>query len=135
MGLDMFLIGRKTYKGDYSKPEGGRFPKEDGYDVVERRLDLGYWRKHPNLHGYIINTFRDGKDDCEPIPLGTERILEIVSAVKSRALPGTTGFFFGRSEDTEEQREYDIQTLMAAYRWMSEDDPDNYRDVIYQASW
>ena len=50
MGLDMFLIGRKTYKGDYSKPEGECFPKEDGYDVVERRLDLGYWRKHTNLH-------------------------------------------------------------------------------------
>jgi hypothetical protein len=22
--------------------------------------DLGYWRKHPNLHGYIINTFAEG---------------------------------------------------------------------------
>ena len=135
MGLDMFLIGRKTRKVDFKKPEEERFTKEDGYDVVERRLDLGYWRKHPNLHGFIVRNFADGVDNCEPIPLGTERLHELITAVKAGALPRTEGFFFGVSDGSDEERAYDIATLQAALDWMKVDDPEDYRDVIYQASW
>ena len=52
-----------------------------------------------------------------------------------RQLPATNGFFFGKSEDTDEQVNEDVATLEAALTWLTTDDPDNYRDVIYQASW
>jgi len=59
MGLDMFLHGEKYFWG-----HNGKRPKEDGFEVKEHILELGYWRKHPNLHGYIVQTFADGKDEC-----------------------------------------------------------------------
>ena len=47
MGLDMYLTGEKflTRQGTTT---------EDGYPVKERHLALGYWRKHPDLHGFIV---------------------------------------------------------------------------------
>ena len=64
MGLDMYLKGRKwvdTYAHQRTKV--------DGYTVTNVQLEIGYWRKHPDLHGYIIKHFAGGFDDCNPIEL------------------------------------------------------------------
>src|ERR1700683_3641911 len=29
------------------------FMQEDGFRLRSKTVELGYWRKHPNLHGYI----------------------------------------------------------------------------------
>ena len=57
MGLDMYLEGRKSR---YDKQE-----TEDGFPLQTKVLELGYWRKHPNLHGYIVQEFADGVDECQ----------------------------------------------------------------------
>ena len=49
-------------------------------------LSLGYWRKHPDLHGFIVKTFANGKDECQRIDLTGEDLIKIIEAVKSNTL-------------------------------------------------
>jgi hypothetical protein len=131
MGLDMYLEGQKFIWTDWKNPENN--PREDGYPVKTRTLCLGYWRKHPNLHGYVVNTFAGGNDNCEPIPLGDADIEKIIEAVARDDLPHTEGFFFGASDGTE--KENDLRIFRAALEWLRTGEPLVSRTVYYRASW
>lgn len=133
MGLDMFLEGRKYHRTDWDHPENN--PSEDGFKVKETVLELGYWRKHPNLHGYIVQTFAGGEDECQRIPLTENDIENIIAAVRERRLPHTDGFFFGTSDNTEDEAAVDIKIFEDALAWLKAPDKKHWRDVIYQASW
>ena len=80
MGLDMYLTGRKSYGYMASKNE---VLKEDGFPVREKVLEIGYWRKHPNLHGYIVENFAGGVDECQEIFLTPGDIADIIKAVSN----------------------------------------------------
>lgn len=137
----MYLNGKKFYwTVDYDHPE--KNPSEDGFRLSEKILQLGYWRKHPNLHGYIVENFAEGKDDCREIWLSRENLEDIIRAIKEDRLPHTEGFFFGESyhEDIpgwskKEVDEESIKILEKAIAWMDEKEDKVSRDVIYQASW
>lgn len=131
MGLDMYLTGEKFIMGS-----SGLNPTEDGFRLRSKTLELGYWRKHPNLHGYIVQNFADGKDECQDIYLGgPERIRTIIAAVKVRKLPHTTGFFFGGSDPSQERMEEDIAIFERALAWLETKEPGVFRSVTYRASW
>lgn len=131
MGLDMYLVGRK-HRHDFNKVD-----MEDGYRVTSniKELELAYWRKHPNLHGYIVNTFARGEDNCEPIVLDFLDLQKILMAVENHGLPPTSGFFFGSSDGSE--REEDMAVFRKAMDWLKEkdQDPNVTKTVYYQASW
>ena len=131
MGLDMYLRGEKFFWTDWSNPENNR--KEDGLKVANLTIELGYWRKHPNLHGYIVQTFAEGKDECQRIDLSVDQLKQIIQAVKDKKLPATTGFFFGESDGSEVPE--DIKILEAAIAWAETKENDVSRDVFYRASW
>jgi len=124
MGLDMYLTGEKHLMK----------PRKRG-NVKRVQFDLGYWRKHPNLHGYIVETFADGVDECQAIELSPDGIKQIIEAIKCRQLPETTGFFFGTSADSDEQVAYDIEIFEDALKWLEADEPDVWQSVSYRASW
>jgi hypothetical protein len=92
--------------------------------------EIGYWRKHPNLHGFIVQTFADGIDKCQKIPLTLSDVKKIIFATKNKMLPLTTGFFFGQSYP-----EYDQDTLdiFEVAKKRLEKDPDC--ELYYRASW
>src|SRR6266566_4485191 len=94
MGLDMYLQGEKFFFQSRLV--------EDGFKVSKHTLELGYWRKHPNLHGFIVETFAKGMDDCQDIELSKESIVDIINAVVTNKLPHTEGFFFGQSGWSED---------------------------------
>ena len=100
MGLDMYLKGSAFLFTDRDNPE--RNLMRDGYRVSDVTLDLGYWRKHPNLHGYIVNTFAKGVDQCQDIHLAADDIRDIIAAIKEKRLPHTQGPFFGESDGSED---------------------------------
>ena len=140
MGLDMYLQGEKFFWTNLDDPDANR--KEDGLQVRSLRVKLGYWRKHPNLHGYIVKNFADGLDECQEIELERENILQIIEAVKTRKLPETEGFFFGRSANDEDgdaeikaEIEDDLTQLQAALDWLDVTELNGSRSVIYRASW
>jgi hypothetical protein len=129
MGLDMYLRGEKFFSPQY--PENIR--KEDGYQVSSLDLELGYWRKHPNLHGYIVQTFANGKDECQRIPLDEKQLRQTLDAVLADALPHTEGFFFGQSQPS--YKGDSAKQLVAAIEWLMVEEPHVMRSVYYRASW
>ena len=128
MGLDMYLWGRESKHFD-----DPRVTDDKGRQVVACEIDLGYWRKHPNLHGFIVDTFADGVDECQRIALDVEDIEKIIHAINAKALPYTEGFFFGKSENTEAEAAFDRKVFMEALDWVRAEP--RIRRVIYQASW
>lgn len=117
MGLDMYLYGESGHLlGSESNSE-----------------QIGYWRKHPNLHGYIVNEFASGVDECQKIYLDADSLEKIKEAISNRELPHTTGFFFGESrEDSDTDSEYFLNKAM---QYLRDSKPGETRKVFYQASW
>jgi hypothetical protein len=137
MGLDQYLTGRK-YFGRY----GAKPRMEDGHIVEQVELALGYWRKHPNLHGFIVQTFAEGRDECQDIELSADDIHTIITAIQEKALPETTGFFFGESDGSE--TEEDLEIFGKALGWLTFTDAKEngesslgqpMRSIVYRASW
>jgi hypothetical protein len=133
MGLDMYLNGNKFMWTDWKEPDNNR--TEDGCKIKNIDIELGYWRKHPNLHGYIVTTFAGGHDNCEKIHLDASQMRQIIAAVKDRNLPHTEGFFFGKSYGTQEEAAEDIAIFEKAIVWVETKEQNVSREVIYQASW
>jgi len=114
MGLDMYLTGQKFFWDFDDKDK--RY--EDGLRIKSLDLELGYWRKHPNLHGYIVQSFAEGKDKCQEIHLSAIDLRNIISAVKERRLPPTEGFFFGQSMGDDAEMKRDLEILERALAWV-----------------
>lgn len=134
MGLDMYLKGKKSvYRGLSDKKLAPEM--EDGYEVKAKILDLGYWRKHPNLHGFIVNEFAEGKDECQEIELNETDLKRILMATLEDQLPETSGFFFGVSQP--EDKAETVEIITKAIEWIKNKPEGIYesRDVIYRASW
>jgi hypothetical protein len=131
MGLDMYLEGEKYCWTDWKNPQN--VLREDGYEIKSRTLRLGYWRKHPDLHGYIVNTFAGGVDNCEAIALEDAEIEKIIDAVARDELPHTVGFFFGATDGTE--KDETLHILTAALAWLRTKEDRVFRTVFYRASW
>jgi hypothetical protein len=104
MGLDMYAsVTRETISGvDFKTPES-----------VEL---IAYWRKHPNLHGWMESLYRlkggKAKFNCTNLALDATDIDALEHAVKNRSLPETDGFFFGQSDS--EDMDLDIQFIADA---------------------
>jgi hypothetical protein len=128
MGLDMYLMGKK-YVTDNETMEC------DGLTVTELIVEISYWRKHPNLHGYIVNTFANGKDECQDIGLGEDEVEDIIKAVKEQRLPHTEGFFFGQSDLGEEQIKEDVEAFEKALKWLKSNPENGHKYLVYKASW
>ena len=142
MGLDMMLYGDKS---SYVKS-----PTEevDGFPVASTVLDMGYWRKHANLHGFIVDCFAEGVDECQKIHLTADDLNHLIDCLENDSLYNetTTGFFFGRSYfpgekdeygSYEEQKARDIDIFTRAKNWLTANSTGKgeFRSVYYQASW
>jgi hypothetical protein len=126
MGLDMYLTAEIYFMG------GGH---TGSYRKKAERFDAGYWRKHPDLHGYIVENFANGEDNCQPIELDKDSIKQIMSAIEGRQLPKTTGFFFGESDNDATQIKNDLEIFRKALDWLDAQQQGEWRSIEYQASW
>ena len=94
MGLDMYALSTSA-----------DIPAVD-FDRPGDRAELFYWRKHPNLHGWMENLYRSkgGTDiefNCVPVRLDQSDLDVLEEAIKQNGLPHTEGFFFGVSDGSE----------------------------------
>jgi hypothetical protein len=97
---------------------------------------LAYWRKHPDLHGFIREIYRrKGGDEWQrdefsgPVVLDLEDIEAIETATKEGTLPHTDGFFFGESS-----REYHDPLTLEFCRRAREKIAAGWT-VVYDSSW
>ena len=148
MGLDMYLRG-DHYNSDHSRHgDISRDKLDNEYEISSYEVDLGYWRKHADLHGYIVNTFANGVDKCQKIQLDEEDLDKIIMAIRhDKLVKDHSGFFFGNSTEfgyyEGKEKEYAINCFEKAKKFIRRGKELFERDglfiqprsVSYQASW
>jgi hypothetical protein len=139
MGLDMYLNGRKYF--NTFTPDGKEIKRDihDGFEVEALELRIGYWRKHAPLHTFIVNEIHGGEDDCRPIELNEDELLEIADALRKDRLSeykDCVGCFFGSQEiwdEYKQQAEEDAKIFEKAAAWLKQNP--FWNTVVYTASW
>jgi len=109
MGLDMYAYKTKakfTKDTDFTDEIYGK--TEDGeIDYANQVVDIeeiAYWRKHPDLHGWMEDLYQkkggtEASFNGDPLVLTEEDLDELKITVLTGKLPSTTGFFFGTSRE------------------------------------
>jgi hypothetical protein len=123
MGLDQYAMARK----------GESKTDEEGYEYYEDSMELAYWRKHPNLQGWMENLWRlkgnEGEFNCVDLELTLRDLEALEASIDGSDLPKTVGFFFGQDSDDhylEQDREFIVQARAAIKQ--------GYK-VIYSSWW
>lgn len=119
MGLDMYAYQTRAQVADH------------GFPIPEDAVEIHYWRKHPNLHGWMEQLYRakGGTDtfNVTGVRLTEDDINALAEAVQNDRLPDTIGFFFGVSQP--EDKELDLQFIEAARQALR----DGY--TVFYTSW
>ena len=110
MGLDQYAMARK----------GESKTDEEGFEYYEVSMELAYWRKHPNLQGWMQDLWYtkggEGEFNCVDLELEAEDLDLLEESLDEEALPETTGFFFGTDSSdyyAEADREFIVQARAA----------------------
>ena len=120
MGLDMYAyVANKAGAHDEFYEADGEFI--DGEWRVRGKTkprEIMYWRKHPNLHGWMEQLAEakglkyDSFNGVE-MELTWEDLDQLERAITHKQLPSTRGFFFGDEAD-DYYRENDLQFVREA---------------------
>lgn len=106
--------------------------------------EIAYWRKHPNLQGWMENLWRNkgcpnsnehsdphGLSDfnCVPLELNEDDLDLLEKDIKNSKLPSTGGFFFGDNSD-DYYYQKDLEFIEKA-----RDAIDSGLTVVYDSWW
>ena len=112
MGLDQYANARK----------GEATIDEDGYKQWADTYELAYWRKHPNLQGFMEALYiaKGGTDEfnCVDVELTDADLDRLEADIKGNNLPDTGGFFFGSNSD-DSYKEGDLDFIHDAREHLS----------------
>ena len=120
MGLDMYayVAAKAGALADYD--EGKAWDKEKGAMVnpsVTEPREIAYWRKHPNLHGWMHRLWtsrgNNGEFNGDELELTWNDLEQLEQDIRSKNLPDTSGFFFGNDAD-DHYREHDLKFVREA---------------------
>lgn len=138
MGLDMSAYKTKakfTKEVDFNdeifgKDERGQMDYEN--PIIESK-EIAYWRKHPDLHGWMEELYRskggtEKSFNGDPVVLTEKDLDELKIAVLTGNLPNTQGFFFGESDRNRDFE--DLQFIEKAKQAINE----GYT-IFYDSSW
>lgn len=99
---------------------------------VGKPLEISYWRKHPNLQGWMKNLWEEkggkGEFACQ-LELTIDDLKRLEKDIKNGKLPPTTGCFFGNDSD-EYYKEQDLKFIKDAkgYFFLGQ-------RIFYNSSW
>ena len=101
---------------------------------VNKPREIAYWRKHPNLHGWMETLAEKKKLKYDSfngveMELTAEDLDALERDVKKRQLPATSGFFFGNNSD-QHYYDQDLAFVKAARTEMFMG-----LKVFYNSSW
>ena len=109
MGLDMYAYSANKAGAQTEYWDNGEVVGEEFKSTCTKPKEIMYWRKHPNLHGWMENLWeRKGRPGAErdadmfngiELELTWEDLMELEYDIAHKALPSTTGFFFGDDSD------------------------------------
>ena len=111
MGLDMYayVASRKGQQSEYYEKAIWDDEKKEFNSPISKPHEIAYWRKHPNLHGWMEQLWRSkgmpgtGNRDVTfngiELELSWDDLDELERAIRHNQLPNTSGFFFGNPAD------------------------------------
>jgi len=112
MGLDQYATARR----------GEAKTDDEGFTYYEDTIELSYWRKHPNLQGWMEELYHEkgGSQEfnCVDLELTLGDLDALEESLDEEALPETAGFFFGTDSSdyyAEQDREF-IREARAAIK-------------------
>ena len=115
MGLDMY-----AYVATKSGAQEEYYEEVNANGTATQPRELAYWRKHPNLHGWMEQLWRSRNSDADEysfngieLELTWQDIDLLEQDILNNQLPGTTGFFFGNPAD-DYYREQDLEFVKNA---------------------
>ena len=124
MGLDQYayVAARAGAQAEYYQDEN--YDKEDGDPTkVSEPREIAYWRKHPNLQGWMERLWVERNPGAEgetgdmfngiELELTWEDLERLELDVIAGTLPATSGFFFGSDSD-EHYRGQDLEFIKNA---------------------
>ena len=139
MGLDQYAFARKgepietTEDYTYQDFDGNTHTEQRTSVSYEEEREVAYWRKHPNLQGWMEDLWRskgnEGEFNCVDVELTLEDLDALEQSLDESALPETSGFFFGGDADdhyAEADREFIVQARAAIKQGYT---------VIYSSWW
>jgi len=98
MGLDMY-----AYVAAKAGQQQEYWEQDADSTAVSKPREIAYWRKHPNLHGWMHRLWESkgnsGDFNGDELELTWDDLEVLEEAVNNKELPGTTGFFFGNPSD------------------------------------
>ena len=113
-----YVAAKAGAQADYD--EGMAWDKEKGAIVnpsVTEPREIAYWRKHPNLHGWMFNLWQskgnEGDFNGDELELTWDDLEQLEQDIRNKNLPSTTGFFFGNDAD-DHYREHDLKFVREA---------------------
>jgi hypothetical protein len=114
-------------------------------DNEGNKVEIAYWRKHPNLQGWMENLWeakgKPGLDEanmggmglsdfnCVPLELNKDDLNDLEDAVCGNGLPNTVGFFFGNNSD-DHYKQQDLEFIRKARETL-----DSGLTVVYDSWW
>jgi hypothetical protein len=111
MGLDMYAYSANKAGAQTEYWDNSQFVDGEVSSTCTKPKEIMYWRKHPNLHGWMENLWtRKGRPGLDPadeykmfngieLELTWEDLMELEYDIAHKALPSTSGFFFGDDSD------------------------------------
>ena len=104
-----------------------------GENNEDTHSEIMYWRKHPNLHGWMENLYyeKQGEENpfnSAPVELTSEDLDLLEKDILENRLPHTVGFFFGESRSGVNEK--DLEFIKLAREAIAEGDR-----VFYDSWW
>jgi hypothetical protein len=121
MGLDMYAYTAAKAGQQDEYYNSAKFDEANGEfhnDAVAKPREIAYWRKHPNLHGWMARLAEEKGITCTSfngveLELTWEDLDKLERAITHGQLPSTQGFFFGNESD-EFYKEQDLEFIKKA---------------------
>lgn len=128
MGLDMFAhsVAKNSAIDDFTMTNDETTPEDN--------VEIFYWRKHHDLHGWMKQLFHskggEGEFNLQPIRLTLDDLDNLEKELKANSLPETEGFFFGHYPPNDDTIENDLEFVRTARSHINVG-----REVYYNSWW
>lgn len=112
MGLDQY-----AYVASKAGVMNEYYSQDANDNTISKPRELAYWRKHPNLQGWMRQVWESrgnsGDFNGDELELTWQDLDELEQAVTHGQLPATGGFFFGENSD-DYYRQSDLEFIKNA---------------------
>ena len=129
MGLDQYATARR----------GEAKTDDEGFTYYEDSIELSYWRKHPNLQGWMEELYhkKGGKEvfNCVDFELTLEDIDQLEAAILNKDLPETGGFFFGNDSYSDYEGEHGYKNYDLSFISKAKEILTSNKKLYYSCWW